>query len=182
MLLCMVTRIACGCCSTLVPKRRPETRCVFVLRMTTLSSFTLILFLCPPALSRAGGASQNGSTALIYAVQYHHANCVRLLLDAGADAEAKDRVRPMVGRCQSEASSFLFAFFGILSIFSTSILQLLFSSKIHPQHGSTALMCAASGDDAECVQLLIDAGADTEDTDYVRPRSLLCCAASASLF
>jgi hypothetical protein len=54
---------------------------------------------CLRFLSLIGGASQNGSTALIYAVQYHHANCVRLLLDAGADLEALDRVRPLVDRC-----------------------------------------------------------------------------------
>ena len=41
--------------------------------------------------------SQNGSTALMYAAVYGHTDCVRLLIDAGADKDAKDWVR--VGRC-----------------------------------------------------------------------------------
>ncbi len=40
--------------------------------------------------------SQNGWTALMWAAQNGHADCVRLLLDAGADKDAKTRVR--VGR------------------------------------------------------------------------------------
>jgi hypothetical protein len=37
--------------------------------------------------------AQNGWTALICAATNGHADCVRLLLDAGADKEAKDSVR-----------------------------------------------------------------------------------------
>ena len=33
--------------------------------------------------------SQDGYTALIFAVQHHHTDCVRLLLDAGADKEVR---------------------------------------------------------------------------------------------
>ena len=36
---------------------------------------------------------QDGSTALIIAAANGHADCVRLLLDAGADANARDGVR-----------------------------------------------------------------------------------------
>ncbi len=43
--------------------------------------------------------SQFGSTALIYAAACGHADCVRLLIDAGADKEAtadvRTRSRPM---------------------------------------------------------------------------------------
>ena len=40
--------------------------------------------------------SQDGNTALILAAEQGHADCLRLLIDAGADKDAKDRVR--VGR------------------------------------------------------------------------------------
>jgi ankyrin repeat protein len=40
--------------------------------------------------------SQDGRTALIYAAIYTHADCARLLLDAGADKNAKNKVRYVV--------------------------------------------------------------------------------------
>ncbi len=40
---------------------------------------------------RIGRRAQNGWTALIYTAAQGHAECARLLLDAGADTEAKDR-------------------------------------------------------------------------------------------
>jgi ankyrin repeat protein len=50
--------------------------------------------------SDAGGAvccgesdSQNGYTALMHAAGFDRAECVRLLIDAGADKDAKDNVR-----------------------------------------------------------------------------------------
>ncbi len=36
-----------------------------------------------------------GSTALMTAAEKGHADCVRLLVDVGADKEAKDNVRDM---------------------------------------------------------------------------------------
>ena len=39
------------------------------------------------------GLPQRENTALICAAENGHSNCVRLLLDAGADKEAKDVVR-----------------------------------------------------------------------------------------
>jgi ankyrin repeat protein len=36
---------------------------------------------------------QSGRTALIWAAQWGSADCVRLLIDAGADTEAKNNVR-----------------------------------------------------------------------------------------
>jgi ankyrin repeat protein len=38
-------------------------------------------------------ATQDGFTALFFAIINAHADCVRLLLEAGADKEAKDTVR-----------------------------------------------------------------------------------------
>ena len=43
--------------------------------------------------------SQNGETALIWAAERGHADCVRLLLDAGADKNVKTEVRARAGVC-----------------------------------------------------------------------------------
>ncbi len=48
-------------------------------------------------LARFGAAAaQGGNTALIWAGYKGHADCARLLLDAGADKNAKDKVRALV--------------------------------------------------------------------------------------
>jgi ankyrin repeat protein len=52
---------------------------------------------------------QSGRTALIIAVMHGHADCVRLLIDAGADKDAKDMVRRRSLICCC-AFSFLFLF------------------------------------------------------------------------
>ncbi len=52
---------------------------------------------------------QNGYTALIEAAHKGHADCVRLLIDAGADKDAKDEVR--VGRCLAGGASVIRFFF-----------------------------------------------------------------------
>ncbi len=44
-----------------------------------------------------GGALQYGRTALICAAIYGRADCARLLLDAGADKNAQNKVRASVG-------------------------------------------------------------------------------------
>ena len=49
-------------------------------------------------LISAAAAAQNGKTALILAATYGHADCARLLLDAGADKDAKCNVRARAGR------------------------------------------------------------------------------------
>ncbi len=41
----------------------------------------------------AAAAAQRGNTALICAAENGHADCARLLLDAGADKNAKTNVR-----------------------------------------------------------------------------------------
>ncbi len=40
--------------------------------------------------------AQHGSTALMYASQGGHLDCVRLLVDAGADKDAEDNVRDAI--------------------------------------------------------------------------------------
>jgi hypothetical protein len=62
---------------------------------------------------------QDGYTALKGAAANGHADCVRLLIDAGADKDAKINVR--VGRCFVEAP-FLFIFCS-LSVFSFRVFH-----------------------------------------------------------
>jgi hypothetical protein len=55
---------------------------------------------------------------LRYAVSYGKANCVRLLIDAGADMEAKDRVRvPHWSLPCTRAMLSLFVFFLFILVF-----------------------------------------------------------------
>jgi hypothetical protein len=49
--------------------------------------------------------SQDGNTALMYAAEDGHADCVRLLIDAGADKNIGNNVR--VSRCIAEAHYFI---------------------------------------------------------------------------
>ena len=54
---------------------------------------------CLRGVCAGGGESdlQRGYTPLIWAAAVDRADCARLLIDAGADKDAKDSVR--VGRC-----------------------------------------------------------------------------------
>ena len=51
--------------------------------------------------------SQGGYTALMYAAERGYIGCVRQLIDAGADKEAKASVR--IGRCFAEAPLYYFS-------------------------------------------------------------------------
>jgi ankyrin repeat protein len=61
--------------------------------------------------------SQNGSrsTALMLAAHNGRADCVRLLIDAGADKNARNNVRG--GRCFVKVQSILFFHFGCFHVF-----------------------------------------------------------------
>ncbi len=61
----------------------------------------LYVFTCLHAMSRcvaATNATQGGMRALMWAAANGHAGCVQMLIDAGADTEAKSKVR--VGRLE----------------------------------------------------------------------------------
>jgi ankyrin repeat protein len=66
-----------------------------------------------------GGESQGGTTALMYAAADDHSDCLRLLIDAGADIDVRSIVR--VGRCFAGATSF---FSGDCCNFSRALLFL----------------------------------------------------------
>ncbi len=55
------------------------------------------------AVTHVGGTfwrrAQNGRTALLLTAANGHADCARLLLDAGADKEVGANVRARAGRC-----------------------------------------------------------------------------------
>lgn len=72
---------------------------------------------------RASHVVQNQQTALINAVENGHIECVRLLLESGADTEAKDDVRST-----SSSSSYIFCiifFTRSYVVFSSIWLRLL---------------------------------------------------------
>ncbi len=60
--------------------------------------------------------TQSGRTALIFAAQNGHAECVRLLLEVGADKDAVDNVRGVIlmGVCMCAHVS-MYAFMCLLS-------------------------------------------------------------------
>jgi hypothetical protein len=60
--------------------------------------------------------AQNGWTALIHAVKSGHADCVRLLLETGADKKAKDRVRVIRAAVSAMERVFLIRFGGVESL------------------------------------------------------------------
>lgn len=82
-----------------------------------------------------------------------HVNCVRLLLGAGANKEAKDKQRFTALMCAAAGGH-------------ADCVQLLMdcgaSKEVHAERGVTALMCAAGAGQTDCVRLLMDGGADME--------------------
>ena len=60
-----------------------------------------------------GRRAQGGNTVLIHAAVKGYADCVRLLLDAGADKEAKNVVRASAGvvACGGVGKQVLFHFY-----------------------------------------------------------------------
>ncbi len=89
----------------------PHFACMLIACYVVLAPYVIrvLLFLCvgicdvgfsrcewlglPAHWPHTNARSQDEDTALMHAVRWGHADCVRLLLDAGADKEAQDNVR-----------------------------------------------------------------------------------------
>ncbi len=65
--------------------------------------------------------TQDGYTALIHAASNGHAACVRLLLDAGADKEAKDNVRVICCVCCACVYSFCVPCFWLMNAIAWAV-------------------------------------------------------------
>ena len=123
--------------------------------------------------------SQDGWTALMLAASRDRVDCVRLLLDAGADKEAKNDVRAsavvwkgalllmvvMLWLCLEACYNFLFHF-SLIFLFWICAVHYLWQTCAQVE--STALICAAVSGRTDCARLLLDAGADKNAKSNVR--------------
>ena len=163
---------------------------------TGIAVCCLLLFLCVGIFE---AHAQDADTALVHAVRWEHADCVRLLLDAGADTNAKNEVHDRSlrrnGVClhMSWAIIILIHFYRALShcllVCTVRVLARTLTPRVGMRHGDlrtqngwTALMNAAEFGRTDCARLLIDAGADTEAKDEVRVWSAASAAGRGCCF
>jgi ankyrin repeat protein len=107
---------------------------------------------------------QNGLAALHTAAQNGHKEIVALLLESGADFEAKDQVKRM-------SVAFMVAHIFIESLFR--LFESFFFHELRPQHARTPVHYAAEGGHRKIVSLLLEKGADIEAQDLVLVHGLL---------
>ena len=117
---------------------------------------------------------QGGNTALLWAAGNGQLDCMRLLLDAGADKDAKSNVR----RALSVGAFFLKSIGVTIRIVCNVLVHLIHNDVSaqplfpaatlqYSQRGWTAMMYAARDGHANCVHLLLDVGADKNATNEV---------------
>ena len=135
-------------------------------------------------------ASQDGYTVLVKAAHGGHTDTVALLLDRGADLEAKGRVRSAsvclcaAGRAGrhgragngggGDFSSGCRAPVAVRRVGRGAIVRrgAVTCGPATAQGGSTGLVLAASGGHTDTVELLLGRGADLEAKDSVRSASM----------
>jgi ankyrin repeat protein len=139
-----------------------------------------------------------GWTPLYFAADSGSTECVRILLAIGADKESKEwqarRWRIFASLCTQYISSafvssffsrsdFRFCFFWLAGANSSRIALLNFESWRRCENSSqderTALMAAAFRGHADCVRLLLDAGANGLAKDKVCVRLYVCACVCA---
>jgi len=98
-------------------------------------------------------SAQEGWTALHRAAEYGKLWCSRLLLEKGADANAKNAVRACVAHAWAAA------------------LRRPLRRAVRVQAGATPLHTAAEWNQLELVTLLLENGASKEATNNVRPNA-----------
>jgi ankyrin repeat protein len=110
------------------------------------------------------GSDESGRTALIDAASRGQAEAVRILLDAGADVEAKTKI-------EKNTALLLAADQG-----HVKIVQMLIGNRsnvnVRDGNGKTALIIAAARGHTDIVQLLLDKGADVNAKDQFENTAL----------
>lgn len=114
-----------------------------------------------------GKHAQYGQTALLVAVKQDRLSIARLLLERGADVEAKTKVRAArSGRCRLAWSLVAMAL-------QPARLSVTCGVTTAPQAGWTALTLCAQHGGIELARLLLDHGADPTARTSVRQRQCL---------
>ena len=151
---------------------------------------------CGPA------GSQGGATALVLAADHGHKDTVELLLDRGANLEAKDRVSAAAMCCcatgragrhgRARGGDGDDASGRGAPVAGRRVTRRLAGAQVSreamvrqgavtcgpevPQYGATALVLAASSGRKDTVEMLVDRGADLEAQDRVSAAARCCCA------
>jgi len=101
--------------------------------------------------------NENNSTALHFASQEGHSDCIDLLIDTGAEIELKNND----GCTALHMAAFHGTKDGLISLLNRNA-----SIEIKQNQGYTALHFASQEGYIECIDLLCDRGADIESSNY----------------
>jgi ankyrin repeat protein len=108
-------------------------------------------------------AINNGNTALISAAWYGHKECLLLLLEKGANMEAKD-------------TALICAVYNGHKECLLLLLEKGANMEAQNNNGYTALICAAINGQKECLLLLLEKGANIEAKNNNGYTALICAA------
>ena len=137
--------------------------------------------------------TQTGFTALMFAAQEGHTDCLKVLLDAGVDKEAKTLVRQSAWTCDARltqlagwehtASACCVLWPRSVCLCSAggwrpeggcrhgAVLRgtaRVYMALTHTQTGFTAVLYAAQKGHTDCLRALLEAGADKNAANLVR--------------